>query len=137
MLAAVLCCCNRFVLQKHIENTYRQGRGLKVPTVRVDSTILHEIVRVIQGRAKVPERVRVQKREYQITYLDDHRQRIEEALQRHDPDRLSMLFGQLTSKVKYQLLRRIAPREMPRGHPRVAHRRTAVRTEQQRRARSR
>jgi hypothetical protein len=108
-----------------------------MPTVRVDSTILHEIVRVIQGRAKVPERVRVQKREYQITYLDDHRQRIEEALQRHDPDRLSMLFGQLTSKVKYQLLRRIAPREMPRGHPRVAHRRTAVRTEQPRRARSR
>jgi hypothetical protein len=105
--------------------------------VAVDSTILHEIVRVIQACAKVPERVRVQKREYQITYLDDHRQRIEEALQRHDSDRLSMLFGQMTSKVKYQLLRRIAPREVPRARRRVAHRRTAVRTEQRRRARSR
>jgi hypothetical protein len=103
----------------------------------VDSTILHEIVRVIQARAKVPERVRVQKREYQITYLDDHRQRIEEVLQRHDPDRLSMLFGQLTSKVKYQLLRRVAPRQVPRARPRAAHRRTRIRTERQRRARSR
>jgi hypothetical protein len=73
---------------------------------RVDLVILHEIVRVIQARAKVPERVRIQKRDYQITYLDDHRQRIEEALQRHDGDRLSMLFGQLASKVRYQLLRR-------------------------------
>jgi hypothetical protein len=133
VLAAFLCRCNQFVLQSYIENTYQHGRGLKVRTVGVDSTILHEIVRVIQVCAKVPERVRVQKREYQITYLDDHRQRIEEALQRHDTDRLSMLFGQLTSKVKYQLLRRIAPR----AHPRVTHRRSAIRAEQPRRARSR
>ena len=73
---------------------------------RVDLSILHEIVRIVQARAKVPERVMVQKRQYQITYLDDHRQRIEEALRRHDTDRLNMLFGQLASKVKYQLLRR-------------------------------
>jgi hypothetical protein len=87
-----------------------------VPTARVDSTILHEIVRVIEARAKVPERVRLQKREYQITYLDDHRQRIEEALRRHDRDRLNMLFGQLASKVKYHLLRQIVPRKNAPGH---------------------
>ena len=75
---------------------------------RVDLAILHEIVRVIQARAKVPERIKIQKRDYQITYLEDHRQRIEEALRRHDSDRVNMLFGQLTSKVKYQLLRRSA-----------------------------
>ena len=125
------------MLQKYIGSTYRQGRGLNVRTEGVDSTILHEIVRVIQACARVPERVRVQKREYQITYLDDHRQRIEEALQRHDPDRLSMLFGQMTSKVKYQLLRRLAPRERSQSHSRVTHRRTAIRAARPRRARSR
>lgn len=71
----------------------------------VDSSILHEIVRVIEARSKVPERVRIKTKDYQITYLDDHRQRLEEALRRHDPDRLSMLYGQLASKVKYQLMR--------------------------------
>ena len=101
-----------------------------MPTARVDSTILHEIVRIIQARAKVPERVRLHKREYQITYLDDHRQRIEEVLRRHDPDRLNMLFGQLASKVKYHLLRQIAPRQTPRAQARVARRRTSSRTEQ-------
>lgn len=85
---------------------------------RVDSAILHEIAHIIQSRAKVPERVRVQKREYQITYLDDHRQRIEEALRRHDTDRLNMLFGQLASKVKYQFLRQVVARERPRTTPR-------------------
>ena len=100
-----------------------------MPGARVDSTILHEIVRVIQARAKVPERVRLQKREYRITYLEDHRQRIEEALRRHDPDRLSMLFGQLASKVKYQLLRRVPRREAPRAQPRVAHGRASSRTQ--------
>jgi len=74
---------------------------------RVDLAILQEIVRVVQARTKVPERVRIQKRQYQITYLDDHKQRIEEAIRRHDTDRLNMLFGQLASKVKYQLLRRV------------------------------
>jgi hypothetical protein len=120
----------------HIGNTYQQAGGLRVPTARVDSTILHEIVRVIQARANVPERVRIQKREYQITYLDDHRQRIEEALRRHDPDRLSMLFGQLASKVKYQLLHQIAPRETSRAQARVARRRPSGRSERKR-ARSR
>ena len=71
----------------------------------VDSSILHEIVRVIEARAKVPERVRIKGKEYLITYLDDHRQRLEEAIRRHDSDRISMLYGQLASKMKYQLLR--------------------------------
>jgi hypothetical protein len=114
-----------------IADTYEHLGGLRVPTARVDSTILHEIVRVIQDRANVPERVRVQKREYQITYLDDHRQRIEEALRRHDPDRLNMLFGQLASKVKYQVLRHIAPRERLR-EARVARRRTSTGRERKR-----
>ena len=103
---------------------------------RLDLTILHEIVRVVQARAKVPERVRLQKREYQITYLDDHRQRIEEALRRHDSDRLGMLFGQLTSKVKYQLLRRIASRDRRRPHARPARGRASG-NRQRKRARSR
>lgn len=72
---------------------------------RVDVNILKEIARVVQSRAKVPERIQVQNRAFLITYLDDHRQRIEEALRRHDPDRLNMLFGQLESKVKYQVVR--------------------------------
>ncbi len=89
---------------------------------RLDSTILHEIVRVVQARAKVPERLRIQNREYEITYLDDHRQRIEEALRRGDSDRLSMLFGQLTSKVKYQLLRRLGVPAARRARARVGSR---------------
>lgn len=92
---------------------------------RVDLTILHEIVRVVEARAKVPERVRIQKRDYQITYLDDHRQRIEEAIRRHDSDRLNMLFGQLASKVKYQLLRRVPSREQRGARARVARRPTS------------
>ncbi len=102
---------------------------------RLDSTILHEIVRVIQMRAKVPERLRIQKRQYQITYLEDHRQRIEEALRRHDTDRLSMLFGQLASKVKYQLLRRVGVPATRRAPARVG--RTTARTRASKRARSR
>jgi len=92
---------------------------------RVDSTILHEIARIVQARAKVPERVRIQTRQYQITYLDDHRQRIEEALRRHDTDRLGMLFGQLASKVKYQLLRRVTPAKRAAAQVRGARRRSA------------
>jgi len=99
--------------------------------------ILHEIVRIIQARAKVPERIRLQKRAYQITYLDDHRQRIEEAIRRHDTDRLSMLFGQLASKLKYQLLRRIAVPKKVQKPARVARRGTARRGGQRKRARSR
>ena len=105
---------------------------------RVDLAILHEIVRVVQARAKVPEKVRIQKREYRITYLDDHRQRIEEAIRRHDGDRLNMLFGQLASKVKYQLLRRVAAREPRRTATRAASRRAAsARGGKRKRARSR
>ena len=89
---------------------------------RLDSTILHEIARVVQARAKVPERLRIQNREYEITYLEDHRQRIEEALRRGDTDRLSMLFGQLTSKVKYQLLRRLGVPAARRARARVGSR---------------
>jgi len=77
---------------------------------QVDSSILHEIVRVIEARGRVPERVRVRTREYHVTYLEDHKQRLEEALRRHDPDRLNMLYGQLASKVKYQLLRIVRAR---------------------------
>ena len=103
---------------------------------RVDLTILHEIVRVVQARAKVPERVRILKREYQITYLDDHRQRIEEAIRRHDSDRLNMLFGQLASKVKYQLLRRVPSREQ-RGAQARAARRPSTRAGNRKSARAR
>src|SRR5574341_701197 len=109
-IGAVLCC--RFPLQafraKRIRPTGRKREEVgELAVARVDLAIFHEIVRVVQARAKVPERIRVLKREYQITYLDDHRQRIEEALRRPDSDRLSMLFGQLASKVKYQLIRRV------------------------------
>jgi hypothetical protein len=103
---------------------------------RVDLAILHEIARVIQARTKVPARVRIQKREYQITYLEDHRQRIEEAIRRHDTDRLNMLFGQLASKVKYQLLRRITPPDRRAVPARVARGR-AARKGPRKRARSR
>jgi hypothetical protein len=76
----------------------------------VDSSILHEIVRIIESRRKVPERLQVKGREYQITYLEDHQRRLEEALHRFDSDQLNMLYGQLASKVKYQMLRRVPPR---------------------------
>jgi hypothetical protein len=76
-------------------------------TQPVDSSILHEIVRVIESRRKVPEKVVVKAKEYLLTYLDDHQRRLEEALQRYDSDRLNMLYGQLASKIKYQLLRRV------------------------------
>lgn len=83
---------------------------------RTDSAILHEIVRVIQERAQVPEKVRIRTKQYQITYLEDHRQRLEEAMRRHDTDRLGMLFGQLPGRIKYQLLkagRRAKPGSKP------------------------
>jgi hypothetical protein len=79
-------------------------------TQPVDSSILHEIVRVIESRRKVPEKVIVKSREYVLTYLEDHQRRLEEALQRYDSDRLNMLYGQLASKIKYQLLRRLPAR---------------------------
>jgi hypothetical protein len=79
----------------------------------VDSSILHEIVRIIESRRKVPERLQVRSREYQITYLEDHQRRLEEALHRFDSDQLNMLYGQLASKVKYQMLRRVPARPLP------------------------
>jgi hypothetical protein len=77
---------------------------------RVDLAILQEIVRGVREKRQVPERVTVAKRAYQITYLEDHKQRIEEALRRYDQDRLGMLFGQLASKVKYQVIRQLPTR---------------------------
>ena len=79
----------------------------------VDSSILHEIVRIIESRRKVPEKVVVKSREYLLTYLEDHQRRMEEALNRYDADRLNMLYGQLASKIKYQLLRRLPARPEP------------------------
>ena len=87
---------------------------------RTDSAILHEIVRIIQERAQVPEKVRIRTKQYQITYLEDHRQRLEEAMRRHDIDRLGMLFGQLPGRIKYQLMkagRRGKPARKPASKP--------------------
>jgi hypothetical protein len=91
---------------------------------RLDSSILHEIVRVVQTRARVPERITILKRQYQLTYLEDHKQRMEEALRRHDPDRLNMLFGQLASKVKYQVLRKVGAAKSKRTPARTSRSRT-------------
>ena len=74
---------------------------------RTDSAILHEIVRIIQERGNVPEKVRIRTKQYQITYLEDHKQRLEEAMRRHDMDRLGMLFGQLPGRIKYQLMKAV------------------------------
>jgi hypothetical protein len=102
---------------------------------RIDSTILHEIARVIETRSKVPEKVRIKGKPYQITYLDDHRQRLEEAIRRHDSDRLGMLFGQLPSKVKYQLLRQSAKRKKVVRTPTRRTRSTRARSTRRRAAR--
>lgn len=92
---------------------------------QADLPILREIVRLIQANGVVPDRVHIQTREFEITYLEDHRQRIEEALRRHDGDRLNMLFGQLSSKVKYRHLRRVGRVERGRPQQRAAKPRTA------------
>jgi hypothetical protein len=75
-------------------------------TQPVDSSILHEIVRIIDSRRKVPAKVIVKSKEYLLTYLEDHQRRLEEAMSRYDRDLLNMLYGQLASKIKYQMLRR-------------------------------
>ena len=54
-------------------------------TQPVDSSILHEIVRVIESRRKVPEKVIVKSKEYLLTYLEDHQRRLEEALSATTP----------------------------------------------------
>ena len=79
-------------------------------TQPVDSSILHEIVRIIDSRRKVPAKVVVKSKEYLLTYLEDHQRRLEEAMSRYDRDLLNMLYGQLASKIKYQLLRRVPAR---------------------------
>ncbi|MEO8602372.1 MAG: hypothetical protein ABI629_07345 [bacterium] len=79
-------------------------------TQPVDSSILHEIVRIIDSRRKVPQKVIVKSKEYLLTYLEDHQRRLEEAMSRYDGDRLNMLYGQLASKIKYQVLRRVPAR---------------------------
>jgi pyruvate/2-oxoglutarate dehydrogenase complex dihydrolipoamide acyltransferase (E2) component len=76
-------------------------------TQPVDSSILHEIVRIIDSRRKVPAKVIVKSKEYLLTYLEDHQRRLEEAMSRYDRDLLNMLYGQLASKIKYQVLRRV------------------------------
>ncbi|MBI3785427.1 MAG: hypothetical protein HY270_18700 [Deltaproteobacteria bacterium] len=103
---------------------------------RLDSSILHEIVHVVQTRARIPERITVLKRQYQLTYLEDHKQRMEEALRRHDPDRLNMLFGQLASKVKYQVLRKVAAPKAKRAATRTSRNRTPT-TRRKKRAQAR
>lgn len=67
--------------------------------------VLKEVARVVESMRKVPERVRVAGRTYRILYLEDHARRMEEALFRQDRDRLNMLFGQLSSKLRYQVER--------------------------------
>jgi hypothetical protein len=125
------------MVQGRAFGTVPSGRGPEGGLVaRVDSTILHEIARIVQARAKVPERVRVQNRQYQITYLEDHRQRIEEALRRHDTERLGMLFGQLASKVKYQLLRGVTSGKRAPTQVRSARRRSSSSDGRRKRARS-
>ena len=99
--------------------------GLTPP---VDTSILHEIVRIVEARRKVPERLVVRGREYQITYLEDHQRRLEEALQRFDHDRLNMLYGQLASKVKYQMLRRVPTQPAPAKAAAKAVTKAAVKT---------
>ena len=91
---------------------------------RLDLAILREIVRIVQEKARVPEKVRILKRFYVLTYLEDHRQRMEEAIRRFDADRVNMLFGQLASKVKYQLVRASARR--PAAAPKQAATRKQV-----------
>ncbi len=82
-----------------------------------DKSILREIVRVVEARRRVPEKVQVNTREYVITYLADHRNRLEEALRRYDSDRLNMLFGQLASKIKYQFNRMVPARAVEPPKP--------------------
>jgi hypothetical protein len=79
----------------------------------VDKSILQEIVRVVDARRRVPDRVQVRTKEYLITYLDDHQNRLEEALRRFDSDKLNMLYGQLASKVKYKAHRTVSARKTP------------------------
>jgi len=93
-----------------------QARG-GVVTQPEDKSILREIVRIVESRRRVPDRVQIQAREYLITYLEDHRNRLDEALRRYDPDRLNMLFGQLASKIKYQFNRMVPARAVETRKP--------------------
>ncbi|HYD47201.1 MAG TPA: hypothetical protein VEB21_02575 [Terriglobales bacterium] len=101
------------------------------PVAKIDRPILLEIVRVVQSKGCVPDHVTLQKRRFSITYLEDHRQRIEEALRRQDAGQLNMLFGQLESKVKYQAVKGgsrgdAAPLAIPARPPAKAKARAAA-----------
>jgi len=85
-------------------------------TQQLHRQILHEIVRVVESRRKVPARLTIRGKRYELTYLEDHRHRMEEAIRRGDVDRLGMLYGQLSSKVKYQL-KRTTRRAASAGRP--------------------
>lgn len=69
----------------------------------LDKEILQEIVRVVRAKRVVPSTVDVGGKRYRLTYLEDHQQRMTEALASEDWDKLGILFGQLASKVKYQV----------------------------------
>jgi hypothetical protein len=69
----------------------------------LDKQILQEIVRVVQAEQRVPSTIEVDGNRYALTYLEDHERRMQDAIANRDANLLSMLFGQLASKVKYQL----------------------------------
>ncbi|GBD26103.1 hypothetical protein HRbin30_01431 [bacterium HR30] len=79
-------------------------------TTPLDKEILQEIVRVIRAEEKVPYTVDVGGKRYALTYLEDHAQRLMDALASRDANMLSILFGQLASKVKYQAVASPEPR---------------------------
>lgn len=103
-------------------STSREKGELSLTTTPLDKEILHEIVRVIRAKEQVPHTVEVGGKRYALTYLDDHYQRLMDALASRDANMLSILFGQLASKVKYQVVagpepgvkrRATAPKKLP------------------------
>ncbi|GIW43020.1 MAG: hypothetical protein KatS3mg077_0302 [Candidatus Binatia bacterium] len=85
----------------------KETRGLT--TTPLDKEILQEIVRIVRTKEEVPTCVEVGGKRFAVTYLDDHSQRLRDAIASRDANMLSILFGQLASKVKYQLLSTAAP----------------------------
>lgn len=114
-----------FVLHRNYffwPSTSREKGELSLTTTPLDKEILHEIVRVIRAKEQVPHTVEVGGKRYALTYLDDHYQRLMDALASRDANMLSILFGQLASKVKYQVVagpepgvkrRATAPKKLP------------------------
>lgn len=72
--------------------------------VPLDRQILQEIVRIVQTEQRVPAFVEVDGQRYVLMYLEDHDRRLQEAIANRDTNLLSMLFGQLASRVKYQVM---------------------------------